>query len=74
MKKLLVLTLFLSLVGCTGSTPYGKCIGMFQDPDPTKEYEMDMMNIILGAIFVETIIAPVVVVVDRTYCPVGDKK
>jgi hypothetical protein len=74
MKKLLLVALLLSLVGCTEKTPYGKCIGIGDDKDPKKVYKVDSTNLILGIVFVETIFVPVIVALDEFYCPYGDKK
>lgn len=72
MKSLVLLMLF-SMVACTSKTPQGACIGAFDDAKPNLEYKVSKRNVILGLLFVETIIVPAVVVLTETKCPVGSK-
>lgn len=75
MKYLIAAFFFLTLAGCTGKTEFGECVGISDaDKDPKLMYKPHTMNIILGIIFVETIIVPVWVTLDRLYCPVEVKK
>jgi hypothetical protein len=46
------------------------CIGAFTDKPANVKYELSLRNAIVGVIFVETIIVPVVVVYKETLCPV----
>ena len=64
----------LTVTGCTSSTAAGPCIGAFDDKDPTLNYKMNGWNVAMAIIFSETIIVPVLVVVDETLCPTGKKK
>lgn len=75
MKKLMLLALvaMLSLTACTSRTSYGDCIGAFEEEAPGLKYKVDTMNVVWGIVFMETIIVPVVVVLDETKCPVGRK-
>lgn len=75
MKLLTLLALIsaLSLTACTEKTPYGPCIGAFDDKDAKKVYHVNTTNVVVGIIFSETIIVPAVVVLDETLCPVSDK-
>ena len=74
MKKLLILALILfSCISCTSQTQYGKCVGIADDKDPKLIYKLDTTNMVLGIIFIETIIVPIVVVNDQLFCPVGIK-
>lgn len=71
-RRIWSLLLLLSLlVGCTSRTEFGDCIGAFSDGDPGLRYEVSAWNIVLGIIFVETVIVPVFVVLDETMCPVA---
>lgn len=63
----------LFLTSCTSSTPYGKCIGAFDEQDPTLRYHPSVWNIFLGIFFIETIVIPAYVVIEDTQCPVGRK-
>jgi predicted Na+-dependent transporter len=72
MRKLVCL-LLLAFAGCTASTPHGKCIGLNQKESAALEYEYSAKNIILGVVFAELIIPPVIVVLDELKCPTGPK-
>lgn len=72
-KTLAVAALFLTLVGCASKTKYGPCIGAFDDKDPSKVYKLSVRNVVLSCLFIETIFVPVIVVVNETLCPVGEK-
>lgn len=74
-KALLILLAVMVLAGCTSRTEYGDCVGINDsDRDPALRYKIDVWNVILGVIFVETVIVPAFVVIDQTYCPVGKAK
>lgn len=74
MKKiLLVATMIAMLSGCTSSTQYGSCIGVADDKEPTKQYKLSVWNTFLAIVFSETIVVPIVVLANETYCPVGEK-
>lgn len=72
MKKLLlaaVIAMTLATSACTESTEHGKCIGAFDDGDPNLMYKANGWNVAMGVIFVETIVVPIVVVMDDVRCP-----
>ena len=72
MKKLFIaLLMILTLAGCTTETQYGQCIGAFDDKNPALTYKPSGWNIGLAVVFVETIIVPIVVIMDETLCPNG---
>lgn len=73
MKRLIVIALLPLFVSCTSETQYGKCIGIFDDKDPTKIYRPNTKNVIIGVIFFELVIPPIVVALDQALCPIGDK-
>jgi hypothetical protein len=74
MKKILFIALAaLAVSGCTSRTEYGNCVGLGDDKDPALHYKVSVWNAFLGIVFVETIIVPIFVVVDETFCPVGKK-
>ena len=60
--------------GCTTRTDYGECIGIADDKDPTFVYKVSRWNVILGVIFVEMIVPPVIVLANEFSCPVGKKQ
>jgi hypothetical protein len=70
MKALTALLIVALVTGCTSSTPLGECVGAFDEGDPALVYKTSGWNVAMGIIFVETILVPVVVVVDETKCPV----
>lgn len=72
-KLYLILFLGLILTGCADKTEYGKCIGVTEDKKPDLIYKPSVQNIVVGIILSETIIVPVVVVLDQFQCPVGRK-
>ena len=74
MKKLLVLSaILIGLSSCTSKTEFGPCIGAFEDKNPAKVYKISIWNVAMGIIFIEMLIPPIVVIVDGTLCPVGNK-
>lgn len=73
MRNLLLILAMLALAGCTSRTPHGECIGAFDEKDPKKIYKISGWNIAMGIVFFEMIVPPIVVIVDETFCPVGDK-
>ena len=74
MKKLLLLVFALMLtVGCTERTNFGECIGFDDNEELSLEYEISIKNAVISAIFVETIIVPIVWALDDAKCPVGKR-
>lgn len=61
----------LFLAGCQSKTDFGSCIGINDKKNPKVEYRYSTQNIVIGIIFSETIIVPVVVVLDSLECPIG---
>jgi hypothetical protein len=75
MKKMIVALMILAaLAGCTDKTPFGECIGAFDDKKPELEYKLSVKNVVLATIFFETAFVPVIVIAEQTHCPVGAKK
>ena len=73
MRKLIIALSLLCLVGCASKTPFGKCIGLNGEKDPTLVYEYSTNNIVVAVIFAETIIVPVEVLLNEISCPIGVK-
>jgi hypothetical protein len=74
MRKLFtVLVIGLLLSGCTSSTRYGSCIGVFDDRDPKLTYSTSGWNVGIAILFFGLIIPPAVVIANETLCPSGTK-
>jgi uncharacterized protein YcfL len=75
MKKLLILVMTLILLsGCASRTEFGECIGVTkEDEKPDLVYKLSVRNVVLAAVFFQTLFTPIVVLVNETYCPVGRK-
>lgn len=71
MKRVTILLAALMLAGCTTKTPYGDCIGAFDDAKPGVQYRLSVRNTILAVVFVETVFVPVLVVANEARCPIG---
>lgn len=67
--KFLISLLALLLAGCTSRMPLGECVGINGQKDPKLHYEYNATNIVVGLIFVESIVVPIVVVLDELECP-----
>lgn len=59
------------LAACTSRTEHGECIGLADEKKPDLQYRVSTWNVVMGVIFIETIVVPVVVAIDQVYCPVG---
>jgi hypothetical protein len=74
MKKLLVsLALLTFVAGCRTETQYGECIGIADKQDPSLVYEVSIRNAIVSVFFFQTVIVPVLWLLDSVKCPVGPK-
>jgi hypothetical protein len=73
MKLLASLLVMIALCGCVSKTEFGECIGITDDKNPQLVYKVSARNVVIGIIFFEVIVPPVVVLVDETYCPVAAK-
>ena len=67
----LPLFLMLALTGCAENTPYGRCVGVNQQEDPTLVYEYSARNIVIGVVCIELIAPPIFVILDQLKCPVA---
>lgn len=75
MKKLtLSLLLALSLLtGCASRTPFGECIGINDEPSPKLVYKYSAQNIVVGALFAETVVVPALVIFTQIKCPTANR-
>jgi hypothetical protein len=71
MRYILAIVLMLLVTSCTGHTRYGQCIGIDDVGDQNLIYRPSVWNILIGIIFVETIIVPLVVILTEAECPVA---
>ena len=70
MKRIVMAICLMGLLaGCTESTEYGPCVGLADKPNPTLLYKTSAWNIIMGIIFCQTIVVPVVVIAGDFSCP-----
>ena len=75
MKKIIWLLMCAAFItGCTAKTEYGECIGIQDDEKPELKYKVNTGNVILGVVFVETAIVPIVVLLDQFKCPIAKKQ
>lgn len=68
-----VMAASLLLGACESRTAFGPCVGLNGGEDSTLVYHGSTRNIVLGVVFVETIITPVVVALKEYKCPVARK-
>ena len=73
MKFVIASLLALSLVGCAGRTEYGECIGIDGKENPKYEYNYSVRNVVIGTIFAETLVVPLVVLFSELKCPIGTR-
>lgn len=76
MRKIVIvlcLVFSIGLSACKSETEYGSCIGILDEPDPALIYRPSTRNIVLGAIFFQSIFAPALVVLKEHSCPEGRK-
>jgi hypothetical protein len=73
MKQILLALCLAVTTGCAYSNSYGRCIGVFDEPDPKLEYHYSVRNIVWTALSPWTIVSPVVWVLACAKCPTGYK-
>lgn len=74
MKKIaLIVTMLFAIGACESETEYGRCIGAFDTPREGLVYEASVRNIVLGAVFFQTLFAPALVIFKEARCPVERK-
>ena len=70
-RLLLILSMLFIFTACESSTKYGECVGLNDDKDPHLKYKYSVRNIVLSAIFFETVFTPAVVLLTELECPVA---
>lgn len=73
MKRLSVALILLAstLSGCASRTDYGQCVGLGDKQNPNLYYKVSARNLVVGIVFIELIVPPIIVATDEFYCPVG---
>lgn len=75
MKRLFaILLIAVMLAGCTTHTKYGDCVGLGDDQNKNLHYKLSGWNLAIGIIFFETVVVPIVVILDDAVCPIGPKQ
>ena len=72
MKILALMTLIL-LASCTQTTKFGECVGINDTRQDNLVYKANSTNIVVGVIFSETVVVPLVVIFSDLYCPISTK-
>lgn len=57
----------------TKETEFGECVGLTEPKENHLVYEISKKNVLITAIFLESIITPAIVVSNNLYCPIGRK-
>lgn len=73
MKKMLMCAMLalVTLTGCTTANSKGKCVGLDEKGKQAGvEYKLSGWNVAMAVIFCETIVVPIVVILDDCKCPV----
>jgi hypothetical protein len=75
-KIISISLLTIAIAGCqsVSTLPDGRnaaCVGINGVKDPQYVYNYSVRNIVLGIIFIELIIPPVIILFDELQCPVG---
>lgn len=65
--------LALTLNGCTSTTDFGECIGMFDDRNPQLTYKLSGWNAFISIATMGLIVPPVLWMKNSTFCPTGIK-
>lgn len=78
-RCLLLCMMTLLCAGCESARfvpGYGQqpCIGLGETPDPRFHYKLSAWNTLLGVVFVELLVPPIVVLANETFCPVRAKE
>lgn len=75
MKTVAAILLALFVTACTERTQLGECYGILNDEEKRDDlvYRANSWNVILGVVFFETVIVPVVVFGWETKCPTSRK-
>lgn len=72
-SALMLVALLFAATACTKETDVGRCIGVFDEEDPTYRYDVSVKNAIIGTVLSGTVIVPAIVLMKQTFCPVGKR-
>lgn len=73
MKKITLALLLLSLSSCINNTAFGPCVGLNDNQNGKLEYKISAWNVTMGVFFAGLVAPPIYVILDKLYCPVGEK-
>lgn len=74
MKNYIVMLLIcMSLIGCTGKTQYGECVGLMDEHNIELKYSVSVWNAFVAILFSETLVVPVYTLAKQIQCPTGRK-
>lgn len=75
MKKIIAILLLASVLsGCTSSTEFGECVGLFDEKNPKLTYKLSGWNAFVAVIGSGLMFIPTIMVVaNETFCPVGKR-
>jgi len=62
------------LSGCESRTYFGPCVGVGEDKNPALKYKLSARNTVMALVFAPSVVVPIVVLVNETFCPVGEKQ
>lgn len=70
MKYFFIFIVFI-LTACTSKTEFGRCVGIWDEQEPTLIYKPSVRNLFWGIVGLEIIYPPLDVAINKFYCPVG---
>lgn len=73
-KRFLATAALMFTMGCRTETEFGQCIGVQDDRSPMLVYEVPTRNIVLSAIFFQSVIGPALFFFADFRCPVARKQ
>lgn len=79
MKILGSILLACLLAGCESTRyvlQYGDmpCVGIGETQDPRFHYKLSVRNTVIGILFFEMIVPPIIILANETFCPVSVKE
>lgn len=72
-RNIALLLVLLVATSCASKTEFGDCVGLSDEQKPELIYKTSVRNVVIGAVFFQTIFTPILVGMNQFYCPVGRK-